>query len=439
MRRTPRIVALVLAAGYSSRMWTFKPLAPLGTSTLIEEAVTRFLKAGIADVRVVVGHRAEEVTPVLDRLGVRWIFNADYNKGMFGSILAGAKSFEADVDGFFLLPGDIATVNPETIRAILNACDPDHPKIVYPRFDGRRGHPPLIPAVYLREELTSDYPGGLRAVLARHEQSAMDVDVIDENILLDCDTPSDYLALVQRRSMEGIPTEAECAAIWSRLKVSRQVIAHSILVAEFAGTLAVHLNGAGLALSLPLILAAGRLHDIAKGQPDHAGAAARLLAERGYPRVGAVVAKHMDIHSPGPSLDEADLIYFADKCIEEDHMVSLEERFEKSLGRYADRSDIRKKIMERFENARNIGKRIEAFIGRPLEEVIRRLRKERADSIHVRPKGDLPGEARGHPGPLRSKALYRAVRSAFERRRDPAGRTAGGSFKRGASFRSLLQ
>ncbi len=375
MRKTPRIVALVLAAGYSSRMWTFKPLAPLGTSTLIEEAVTRFLNAGIADVRVVVGHRADELTPVLDRLGVRWILNADYDKGMFGSVLAGVKSFEADVDGFFLLPGDIATVNPETIRAILNACDPDDPKIVYPRFDGQRGHPPLIPAVYLREDLSSDYPGGLRALLGLYEHNAIDVDVIDENILLDCDTPSDYLALVRRRSMEGIPTEAECAALWSRLKVSREVIAHSILVAELAGTLAVRLNGAGLALSLPLILAAGRLHDIARGQPDHAGAGARLLAERGYRRVASVVAKHMDIRSPGPSLDEADLIYFADKCVEEDRLVSLEQRFEKTLGRYADRSDIREKIMERFENARKIGKRIEAFIGRPLEEVIGRHKR----------------------------------------------------------------
>jgi broad specificity phosphatase PhoE/CTP:molybdopterin cytidylyltransferase MocA len=370
MRKTPRIVALVLAAGYSSRMWTFKPLAPLGTSTLIEEAVTRFIKAGIADVRVVVGHRADEVTPVLDRLGVRWILNAHYDRGMFSSILTGVKSFEDDVDGFFLLPGDIATVNPETIRALLNACDPDDPKIVYPRFGGQRGHPPLIPAVYLRQDLSPDYPGGLRAVLGRYEHNAMDVDVMDESILMDCDTPSDYLALVQRRSMEGVPTEAECAAIWSRFKVSREVIAHSILVAEVAGMLAVHLNGAGLALSLPLILAAGRLHDIAKGEPDHAGAGARLLAERGYPLVGAVVAKHMDIRSLGPSLDEADLIYFADKCVEEDRLVPLEERFEKSLGRYAGRADVREKILERFENAKKIGKRIEAFIGRPLEEVI---------------------------------------------------------------------
>ena len=382
MKKPCRIAALVLAAGYSSRMGIFKPLASLGTHTLIEEAVTRFLRAGIDDVRVVVGHRADELKPVVDRLGVRWIFNADYDRGMFSSVLAGVKSLEADVDGFFLLPGDIALVNPETIRVLLNACDPDDPKIIYPCFDGRRGHPPLIPAAYLRQDLSSDYPGGLRAFLGSYEHSAMDMDVTDENVLLDCDTPMDYLALVARRSREGVPTEGECAAVWSRLKVSGKVIAHSCLVAGLARMLAVELNSAGLSLNLPLILAAGRLHDIARGQPDHAEAGAKLLAGMGYPELGAVVARHMDIQSPGPSVDEGDLLYFADKCVEEDRLVCLEDRFEKSMARYADRPEIREKVMERFENARNIGKRIEAFLGRPVEEVIRRHEKSlRAESM----------------------------------------------------------
>jgi alpha-ribazole phosphatase len=371
MKQPCRIVALVLAAGYSSRMGSFKPLACLGAHTLIEEAVTRFLRAGIADVRVVIGHRADELKPVAEGLGVRWIFNADYDRGMFSSVLAGVRGLEDDVNGFFLLPCDIAMLNPETIRAIHDAYDPDNPGIIYPRFNGLRGHPPLIPAVYLRQDLPLDYQGGLRAFLDRYEYNAMDVDVMDENILLDCNTPMDYALLLERRSREGLPTEAECAAVWSRMKISGEVIAHSILVAELARMLAVHLNSAGLGLSLPLILAAGRLHDIAKGQPDHAGEGARLLAGMGYPQVGAVVARHMDIQSPGPAVDEADLIYFADKCVEEDRLVSLEDRFEKRMARYADRPDIREKVKQRFENARNIGKRIEVFLGRPVEAIVR--------------------------------------------------------------------
>ncbi len=371
MGKTPRIVSLVLAAGHSSRMGSFKPLAPLGTSTLIEEAVTRFLRAGIVDVRVVVGHRADELRPVLEPLGIKWIFNAEYDRGMFSSVLAGIKSFEPNVDAFFLLPCDIPLVSSETIRALLSLYNRDDPKIIYPRFDGQRGHPPLIPAAYLKENLSPDHPGGLHAFLDRYEPNTIDVDVPDENILLDCDTPSDYRILVERWSRESIPTEAECEAVFSRFKVSGQVIAHSRVVAELARTLAVLLNCAGLSLDLPLILAAGRLHDIARGQPNHAGAGSKLIAEMGYPRVGAVVAKHMDIQSHGPSVDETDLIYFADKCVEEDRLVSLEERFERSISRYADRPDILKKIIRRFEEAQNIGKRIEALLGHPVDNVVR--------------------------------------------------------------------
>lgn len=375
MRKPPRIVALVLAAGYSSRMGCFKPLAPLGTSTLIEVAVTRFLRAGIEDVRVVVGHRADELTPVLDHLGIKWIFNVQYDRGMFSSVLAGLKSFEPDVDAFFLLPCDIPLVNSETIRALLSVYNLDGPKIIYPRFNGERGHPPLIPAAYLNEDLSPDYPGGLPAFLGSYEPNAVDVDVADQNILLDCDTPSDYRILVESRLREGIPTEAECEAVCSRFEVSEQVIAHSMVVAELARTLAALLNSTGLALDLPLIIAAGRLHDIARGQPDHAVAGSKLIAEMGYPRVGAVVAKHMDIQSRGPSVDEADLVYFADKCVVEDRIVSLDERFERSMSRYADRPDILKKIVRRFDEARNIGKRIEALLGCPVDNMVRRYER----------------------------------------------------------------
>ncbi len=368
----PRIAALVLAAGYSSRMGYLKLLASLGASTLIEEAVSRFIEAGITDVRVVVGHRADEIIPVLDRLGVRWIKNDRYELGMFSSILAGVKSLETEIDGIFLLPADIPLVKPGTIRALRDAFNRHDPRIVYPRFDGQRGHPPLIPAAYLRQDLPSDYPGGLRSFLERYEKDAIDLDIIDENILLDCDTQSDYRALVQRRTNEDIPTEAECESIWRHLNVPEKVVAHSAMVAEVARLLAVHLNLAGLSLNIPLILAAGKLHDIARDRPNHAEAGARILSEMGCPRVGEIVAKHMDIHSRGPSVDEADLIYLADKYVEENSPVSLEERFGKALSRYADRPEVKAKIGRRLENAKSIASRIEAIVCRSPEDLIKR-------------------------------------------------------------------
>jgi molybdenum cofactor cytidylyltransferase len=374
MRKTTRIVALVLAAGYSSRLGTFKPLAPIGTSTLIEEAVTRFLSAGIADVRVVVGYRADEIVPVLDKLGVRSIFNAEFDKGMLSSLLAGLRSFDSGTEAFFLLPCDVPLVKPATIRALIRAYRRDGSRVIYPRFQGLRGHPPLVPTACVAD-LPADYEGGLRAFLSRYEKQAIDVDVVDESILMDCDTAEDYRNLQAYRSMEGIPTGKECAELWARYDVPGNVIAHCRLVAELARVLALHLNRAGFNLNAGLVVASGYLHDLARAQPDHARAGARLLEELGYPLVAGVVASHMDIRLKRRGLDESDLIFLADKCVEEDRLVALEERFESSLSRFAGKPGILHSVERRFKAARTIRERLEKLTGVSLDGIIGKYEK----------------------------------------------------------------
>jgi CTP:molybdopterin cytidylyltransferase MocA len=59
----PRVAALILAAGTSDRMEGWKPLLPLGRATVLARAVETFRQAGLPDVRVVVGHRADEIIP----------------------------------------------------------------------------------------------------------------------------------------------------------------------------------------------------------------------------------------------------------------------------------------------------------------------------------------------------------------------------------------
>ena len=79
MKKEPKMVALILAAGCSSRMESFKPLLPLGRSTVLEEALRSFRETEIHDVRVVVGHMSEKIIPVLEDLGVKWVLNPHYH------------------------------------------------------------------------------------------------------------------------------------------------------------------------------------------------------------------------------------------------------------------------------------------------------------------------------------------------------------------------
>ncbi len=374
MKQSGAIASLILAAGYSSRMGTFKPLLPLGRSTLIEEAVNRFRDAGIQDIRVVVGYRADEIVPVLDKLGVRSIFNSEFDKGMLSSCVAGLRSFGNGTEAIFLLPVDVPLVKAATIRAIVDTYRRDGARIVYPRFQGLRGHPPLVPTACVAD-LPADYSGGLRAFLSRYDQQAIDLDVVDESILMDCDTPEDYCKLQAYRSMDGIPTEQECAELLARYDVPGNIRAHCRLVAELARALALQLNRAGLNLNAGLVVASGYLHDLARAQPDHARAGARMIEKLGYPLVARVVASHMDIRLKRRGLDELDLIFLADKCIEEDRLVSLEERFESSRGRFAGKPDILEAVERRFRAARTIRERLEKLTGVSLDGIIRKYRK----------------------------------------------------------------
>jgi molybdenum cofactor cytidylyltransferase len=365
------IAALILAAGNSSRLGTFKPLLPLGHTTVIGEAVQRFQAAGVDDIRVVTGNRAEELAPVLQELGVREIFNPNYDRGMLASVRAGVNSLEPGIVAFFLLPVDIPLVKPRTITDLLHAYRHARSRLIYPNFQGLRGHPPLI-ALDCVVGLPTDWQGGLQAFLSRCDHDALDLQVMDEAVILDCDTPEDYRRLRHYEARQDFPNRRECEALWDQHKLPEKVRRHCCLVAGLAGILANHLNCAGQQLNIALAISAGYLHDLAKGQPNHAGEGARFLEGMGYRRVARIVAAHRDIELQERSMGESELVYLADKISNGVHLVSLEERFQQALDKFGDQPEIKPAIIKRFQNALLIKNRLEDVLEISLEELLRR-------------------------------------------------------------------
>lgn len=189
------LAAIILAAGYSSRMKLFKPLLPLGNSTVIESSIGSFLDTGIENIIVVVGFQAKKLIPVLEAKGIKWVYNENFSEGMYSSIVAGVNSLHESVKGFFLLPADIPLVNSETIDKLVEGYKYSKQSIIYPSFLGRRGHPPLISSSLFSEIIKYDGAGGLKALMKRYEDQAYYVEVEDEGVLLDIDTYEDYLKL----------------------------------------------------------------------------------------------------------------------------------------------------------------------------------------------------------------------------------------------------
>lgn len=368
MDRSGGIAAIILAAGFSSRMGKFKPLLKLGTYTAIAHAVRCFLQAGIRDVRVVAGHQAEAVMEAVKPMGVRVVLNSRFEEGMYSSVQAGVETLGPKARAFFLLPADYPLVRTSTVEKILGCYRSGGKGIIYPTFQGRRGHPPLISMVYADEILKGPAPGGLQGLLSKYEHDALDVAVADEAVLLDMDIPEDYQTLLNYLGRQAVPTMEECNSMLREAGVDERVWEHCHQVAGLALALVKSLNQAGAGLDEELVLAGALLHDVARRQPDHARAGARFIQDRGYPRVADLVAVHMDIEvAEDIPLSEPEVVFLADKMVKGRSIVSVSDRLADVLGKYENDRQARQAAEHRLKQAEEIKKKVEKILGRPVE------------------------------------------------------------------------
>jgi len=365
-----RLAAIVLAAGYSSRMAEFKPLLPLAGITALERCIDLFRVAGIAEVIAVLGHRAEELQPLVERAGGRCVFNPHFELGMFSSISAGSRALSSGVEAAFVLPADIPLVRPHSIRQMASVFFTRRDSIVYPVFEGRRGHPPLIKHKILNEAAEDGAKGPLFDLLARHENEAINLLVADHGIHMDMDTRVEYDALCVMADRRDIPTRAECEAILTGQSVAPTQVRHSRRVAEVAERITQALTQSGLSLNEELVRAGALLHDLAKGRQDHANVGAEILRSMDFPRVATIVSTHTDLDFSGGRLDESAIVYLADKLVRGENVVTLDQRFVPALTRFSNNPHALHAVQRRMATAQAVVLAVETQLGAPLASVI---------------------------------------------------------------------
>lgn len=363
---TGGISAVILAAGYSRRMGNFKPLLRFGAQTLLERLVSTYRKAGIADIRVVTGHRAAAVEAALVDLPVTTVHNPIYDTGMFSSILAGIDSLPSTTRAFFIHPVDIPLVRPDTLSRLMTALDDPLWAVVYPLLEDQRGHPPLIHSALATEIAAYNGCGGLRELLRRFESRAKNIPVADAGVLLDLDTPDDYQRLAARAAQTGhVLTATESRMLMEKiLKLPLPVVEHCRQVARVAAALAKSVAKCVAGIDIQLVEAAATVHDLARDRDSHAAVGAEWLNAMGFPAMAAIVAAHMDIDvSQDSPLDETQIVYLADKLVTGKTVIDLKQRFATKLAKYRDDPDISATIVQRRQAAQIIQGKIETLSG----------------------------------------------------------------------------
>lgn len=324
------ISAVILAAGYSSRMNGFKPLMTLGGKTLLAHCAEIFRRAGLSSITVVSGYRGEEVEAEASRLGVEWFRNDDIDRGMFSSVYEAVQRMP-QIDGFFLLPVDIPLLYPATVSRLLDRFD--ERSVLLPVFRGKPGHPPLIPASIIPAILAHNGQGGLQAVL--EEQPYLEIAVWDKGILMDADTPDDFSALKKRWAKIGIADSDEALEL-ARLLMPDKGVEHGVATARIAVEVGRRLNRKGYILDLDMIRNAALLHDVGKGTPKHEYHGSEMLRNFGLHELAEIVAVHRCLPPPATGvLSEKEVVCLADKLIKGTQPVSVRERFAEKLASYA--------------------------------------------------------------------------------------------------------
>jgi molybdenum cofactor cytidylyltransferase len=182
-----KIIAVVLAAGTSSRLGFSKLTIKIDGESVIRRSVKPFLMDSIHKVIVVTGNNSVDIEREMVGLNVDLIHNPHYKDGMSTSVKA-ALPYLGDAAAVIFHLGDKPLITSRDVLAVVNAYSAYNAKIAAPSFQEKMGHPVMINAALLRSRvgmLSGD--SGLREIIDKHREDVVFIVGNDGN-LFDIDT-----------------------------------------------------------------------------------------------------------------------------------------------------------------------------------------------------------------------------------------------------------
>ena len=190
MTLAPRdLVALVTAAGASTRMGSPKALVPWGGRPLVVHQAT--VLSDLRDVVVVLGHDAPAIAAAAPLPPpARYLVHPGWAEGRSSSLEAAARALPDDAAAILVCAVDQPLAR-ATLDALLAAFDPERHDLAQPLAAGRPGHPLLLSARLLPAlRAATTHPEGLRDIVRAAHPRTVFVPCDDPGVHTDLNTPA---------------------------------------------------------------------------------------------------------------------------------------------------------------------------------------------------------------------------------------------------------
>ena len=190
VQKSPRIAAILLAAGLSSRMGgANKLLADAGGMAMVRRSAAAVLASGASPLIVVTGHQADAVRAALGGLAVSFAHNPNFASGLASSLKTGLAGLPAEADGVIVALGDMPLVEPRHIAKLIAAFHPaEHRSACVPVSGGQRGNPVLWGRQHFAALRGLEGDRGARGLLEGLGDDVAEVAIASDAVLKDFDT-----------------------------------------------------------------------------------------------------------------------------------------------------------------------------------------------------------------------------------------------------------
>jgi len=190
----PKLAAVLLAAGPSSRLGQPKQLLSIEGESLVRRSSQLILAMNnIAGLTLVSGFESDRVEYEVEDLPVDIAYNRSWEQGMGASIACGVRKLPDGPDGVLLMVCDQWRLEKDDLSRLIAAWSTDISSIHVACWHEEKafvsGPPVIFPRKIIPELISVDPGRGARQVIDRHMENVEFVKL--ENARFDLDNPED--------------------------------------------------------------------------------------------------------------------------------------------------------------------------------------------------------------------------------------------------------